>query len=352
MIKKFYLLLIPVLIFSAALRADEDAPTVAEEEGVSTSEESVVAESVEPAEKTASEPAPEQPAEIPEAEIIEMIGYWTAQGGGVPMMKLNDSEVEALLTGLIGGLTGDKKLKDFSEESVTEAINELNTRLKAIDEGAEKIPAVSKDTLQKIGFVIFMRSGLMQLEFAAEDVDFIKKGFIAAASMTEPDPELKAKLPVVQEYIKNRFEGMKAKTALEAEKMAAERIAAGKDFFEELAKDTDVQKSESGLYYKILKPGADEKPTMKDSVLVHYRGTLIDGTKFDSSHDHGKPVEFPLDGVVKGFGEGLTKIGAGGKIILYIPSELGYGNSPRPGGPIKPGDTLIFECELIEVNPE
>lgn len=343
MIKKFYLLLIPVLICSAALKADGDSPTVAEEEDVPASEESAASESLEPA---------EQSAEISEAEIIETIGYWTAQGGGVPMMKLDDSEIEALLTGLIGGLTGDKKLEDFSEESVTEAINELNTRLKAIDEGAEEIPAVSKDALQKIGFIIFMRSGLMQLGFAAEDVDLIKKGFIAAASTAEPDPELKAKLPAVQEYIKDRFEAMKAKTALEAEKMAAERIAAGKAFFEKLAKDADIQKSESGLHYKILRPGADEKPTMKDSVLVHYKGTLIDGTKFDSSYDHGNPVEFPLDGVVKGFGEGLTKIGAGGKIILYIPSKLGYGNSPRPGGPIKPGDTLIFECELIEVNPE
>jgi FKBP-type peptidyl-prolyl cis-trans isomerase len=85
-------------------------------------------------------------------------------------------------------------------------------------------------------------------------------------------------------------------------------------------------------------------------VLVHYKGTLIDGTQFDSSYDRGAPATFRLDQVVKGFGEGLTKIGAGGKIILYIPSELGYGNSPRPGGVIKPGDTLIFECELLEVN--
>ena len=212
MIKKFYLLLIPVLICSAALKADGDSPTVAEEEDVPASEESAASESLEPA---------EQSAEISEAEIIETIGYWTAQGGGVPMMKLDDSEIEALLTGLIGGLTGDKKLEDFSEESVTEAINELNTRLKAIDGGAEEIPAVSKDALQKIGFIIFMRSGLMQLGFAAEDVDLIKKGFIAAASTAEPDPELKAKLPAVQGYIKDRFEAMKAKTALEAEKMAA-----------------------------------------------------------------------------------------------------------------------------------
>ena len=365
MIKKLYLLLIPFLVCSAILNADEDASAVPEQKDVPASE------SVKPAEETASVPAPEKSAELSEAEIVEMVGYWTAQGGGVPMMQLDDSGLTALVTGLVEGLTGKKKLNDFSEESVMEAINELNKRLKAIDElnkklkatdeeneedgedeENEEIPEVSEDTLQKIGYVIFMRSGLMQLEFAGEEVDLIKKGFIAAANKTSPSSEPQAKLPIVQEYIKKRFEAIQAKAALKAEKMAAKRIAAGNAFFEELAEDADVQKSESGLHYKVLEPGADEKPTMKDSVLVHYKGTLIDGTKFDSSYDRGKPAEFPLDGVVKGFGEGLTKIGAGGKIILYIPSELGYGNSPRPGGPIKPGDTLIFECELIEVNPE
>ena len=90
---------------------------------------------------------------------------------------------------------------------------------------------------------------------------------------------------------------------------------------------------------------------MTDSVLVHYKGTLIDGTQFDSSYDRGAPATFRLNQVVKGFGEGLTKVGAGGRIILYMSSELGYGNSPRPGGVIKPGDSLIFECELLEVDP-
>jgi len=105
------------------------------------------------------------------------------------------------------------------------------------------------------------------------------------------------------------------------------------------------------LYYKVLDPGTGPAPSLTDSVLVHYKGTLIDGTQFDSSYDRGAPATFGLNQVVAGFGEGLTKIGVGGKIILYMPSELGYGNSPRPGGAIKPGDSLIFECELLEVDP-
>jgi FKBP-type peptidyl-prolyl cis-trans isomerase len=163
---------------------------------------------------------------------------------------------------------------------------------------------------------------------------------------------MQAKLSAFQEFIQKRVTVLQAKMAAEAETIAAERTAAAKVFFEELALDPEVQKSESGLYYKILESGAYEKPTLEDTVLVNYKGTLIDGDQFDSSYDRGEPAKFPLNAVVPGFGEGLTKIGVGGKIILYIPSELGYGNSPRPGGKIKPGDALIFECELIEVNPE
>ena len=85
-------------------------------------------------------------------------------------------------------------------------------------------------------------------------------------------------------------------------------------------------------------------------VRLHYHGTLIDGTVFDSSVDRGQPASFPMNGVIKGFSGGLTKTEVGGKIRIYIPSELGYGDNPRPGGKIKPGDTLIFECELLGIN--
>ncbi|MEC7609190.1 MAG: FKBP-type peptidyl-prolyl cis-trans isomerase, partial [Verrucomicrobiota bacterium] len=132
---------------------------------------------------------------------------------------------------------------------------------------------------------------------------------------------------------------------------AQENIAAGKVFISNMQGDEDLQSTDSGLYYKIVEPGEGDRPSLTDSVLVHYKGTRIDGTTFDSSYERGEPATFPLNGVVAGFGEGLTKIAAGGKIILYIPSDLGYGNTPRPGGEIQPGDTLVFECELIEINP-
>jgi FKBP-type peptidyl-prolyl cis-trans isomerase len=88
---------------------------------------------------------------------------------------------------------------------------------------------------------------------------------------------------------------------------------------------------------------------MDDTVRLHYHGTLTDGTVFDSSVERQQPASFPMRGVIKGFSGGLTKVKVGGKVRIYIPSELGYGDNPRPGGKIKPGDTLIFECELLEI---
>lgn len=365
MFKKFYLLALIFLAASSLLQADETEPVAVEKSSI--------------VEEIASK-IPEIP-EVPEEELIELVGYFTALSGGVPALKLNEVEVAALSEGLEKGIAGEWSLQDFPQEAIQAAFVQAQARATALqkeetdeddeeetdeaEEDAEageevaesgedviEIPVIDLDALKKIGLVMVSQSGLDQLGFSVEDAARIKKGFITGSSVTEPGAEIEAKMPAFQKFIRARVEKAQAAAAAKAEAVAAERIATGKAFFEELVEDADVQKSESGLHYKVLEPGADEKPTLQDTVLVHYKGTLIDGTKFDSSYDRGTPAKFPLSGVVPGFGEGLTKVGAGGKIILYIPSELGYGNSPRPGGAIKPGDTLIFECELIEVNPE
>ncbi|MGJ8639425.1 MAG: FKBP-type peptidyl-prolyl cis-trans isomerase [Opitutaceae bacterium] len=217
---------------------------------------------------------------------------------------------------------------------------------------APAAPEVSQvELVEMLGYLTVFQSGMKELGFTPEDAPAISKGIARALGDDAPDQSMLAKMPAFQTFIQARAEKAQAAAAVEAEAAAAGGIEAGKAFFESLKGQEGVESTESGLHYKVTQAGEGDMPTMTDTVLVHYKGTLIDGTQFDSSYDRGQPATFPLNGVVPGFGEGLTKVAPGGKITLYIPSDLGYGNSPRPGGAIKPGDTLIFECELIEVNP-
>ena len=125
-------------------------------------------------------------------------------------------------------------------------------------------------------------------------------------------------------------------------------LETGAAFLEANAKKDGVITTESGLQYKIIKPGTGTIPTPENRVLCHYTGTLIDGTKFDSSVDRGKPAEFAVKGVIKGWTEALQLMKEGAQWELYIPSNLAYGERGS-GNKIGPNKTLIFQIELIEV---
>jgi FKBP-type peptidyl-prolyl cis-trans isomerase len=122
-------------------------------------------------------------------------------------------------------------------------------------------------------------------------------------------------------------------------------------FLEENAKKEGVVVDSSGLQYRVIVEGNGPKPLATDVVKVHYHGTRIDGTVFDSSVEKGEPLVIPLNRVISGWTIGVQKMSIGSKYIFYIPSELAYGANPRPGGPVKPNDLLIFEVELLEINP-
>jgi FKBP-type peptidyl-prolyl cis-trans isomerase FklB len=128
-----------------------------------------------------------------------------------------------------------------------------------------------------------------------------------------------------------------------------ENRVAGEAFLAENGKKPGVTTTESGLQYEVITMGKGAKPSASDQVKVHYTGTLIDGTKFDSSVDRGEPATFPVGGVIRGWVEALQLMPVGSKWKLYIPSDLAYGPSGGPGGAIPGNSALIFDVELLDI---
>ena len=127
-------------------------------------------------------------------------------------------------------------------------------------------------------------------------------------------------------------------------------LKAGREFLGNNKNAPGVVTLPSGLQYKIVTQGTGAKPVSTDKVTVHYHGMLIDGRVFDSSVERNQPIELPVTGVIAGWIEALQLMPVGSKWILYIPSELAYGENPRPGGLIEPNMALIFEVELLSIN--
>lgn len=160
-----------------------------------------------------------------------------------------------------------------------------------------------------------------------------------------------AALDGVKGPINDRQAQMKIQQYLQ-QRMAAAQAKKSADFFAELESNPNVKKSDTGLYYEIIEAGDDSRAGETDTVKLNYEGALPDGTVFDSSFERGNPATFPVSGVVPGFGEGVQLVGPGGKVKLYIPANLGYGERPPPGSGIPPNSPLVFDVEMIEINPE
>ena len=141
---------------------------------------------------------------------------------------------------------------------------------------------------------------------------------------------------------------MQGKQQAAAEVAGETNRVAGQAFLAEKESADDVQKTESGLLYKVLVEGDGASPKATDTVDCHYRGTLIDGTEFDSSHSRGQSASFPVNGVIQGWQEALPMMKVGAKWELYIHADLAYGNQGA-GNDIAPGAALIFEIELLAI---
>ncbi|MBP1673541.1 MAG: Peptidylprolyl isomerase [Bacteroidetes bacterium] len=171
------------------------------------------------------------------------------------------------------------------------------------------------------------------------DFEVFKEGFLAGMNGTNKFSQEQMQA-IFQEL--NQMIQAKQNAGADAEK------AIGKKFLDENKTKEGVITTASGLQYKVVTMGTGAKPTATDVVKVHYHGTTIDGTVFDSSVQRGEPISFPLNQVIPGWTEGVQLMPVGSKFIFYIPSNLAYGDQGA-GGVIKPGSTLIFEVELIEI---
>ena len=152
-----------------------------------------------------------------------------------------------------------------------------------------------------------------------------------------------------KEVIREYFTEMEKQQQAEAAKAGAANKAAGEAFLAENGKRAEVKTTASGLQYEVLEEGSGPRPTAQDQVEVHYTGKLIDGTVFDSSVERGVPATFGVTQVIPGWVEALQLMNAGSKWRLFIPSQLAYGPTGTPGGPIGPDCTLIFDVELLKV---
>lgn len=151
-----------------------------------------------------------------------------------------------------------------------------------------------------------------------------------------------------QQVLTAYFQKKQAEKMKKQQEEAEKEKVVGEKFLEENKSKAGVKVTESGLQYIVLKEGTGAKPTAESKVKVHYHGTLIDGTVFDSSVDRGEPTEFGVGQVIRGWTEGLQLMSVGSKYKFFIPQDLGYG-ARQAGEKIKPYSTLIFEVELLEI---
>mgnify|MGYP000112913782 CR=1 FL=1 len=224
--------------------------------------------------------------------------------------------------------------------------------IKGLNEGANKTS--KKDIAYMAGLQIGqqisnqMMNGISQDLFAGDSTKTISKdnfmaGFIAGTLEKGGVMTMEA----AQEYTRTAMETIKAKAM---EEKYADNKAAGEKFLAENKTKEGVKTTESGLQYKVITEGKGEIPADTCKVKVNYKGTLIDGTEFDSSYKRNEPATFRANQVIKGWTEALTMMPVGSKWELYIPQELAYGS--RESGQIKPFSTLIFEVELVGIEKD
>ncbi len=208
--------------------------------------------------------------------------------------------------------------------------------------------------LDSVSYAVGLNMGSqMRAGFDEIDVDMYIQGLRSGIDSTDVLLDQAGAQQVVQSYFQKKQQEEAKKKQEEAEKKALEEYgdvkAEGEKFLEENMTKEGVEITESGLQYIVMKEGDGEKPESTSKIKIHYHGTLIDGTVFDSSVDRGEPYESLANQFIPGFSEGLLLMPVGSKYKFFIPQDIAYGANVRPGGAIKPFSALIFEVELLEI---
>ena len=196
-------------------------------------------------------------------------------------------------------------------------------------------PSMTDDekTVYSLGLSIYR--SLSQFDLSPAEIDLVKRA-ISDAAAKNPAVDLNTWGPKIQAFA----------TARQA-RVAGREKASSDEYIAKAAAEPGSVKTETGLVYRELTVGAGELPKATDTVKVNYRGTFTNGTEFDSSYSRNQPAEFPLNGVIKCWTEGVQKMKVGGKSRLVCPSDIAYGEGGRPG--IPGGATLVFEIELLSI---
>lgn len=219
-------------------------------------------------------------------------------------------------------------------------------------DAAGKIPGLATEK-EQVSYTIGMEMG-KSLKPIKDEVDLatLKRALDDVIN----DKKLLMNDEQVAEVMQTFSAKMQAKQQEEMAKKQAEMAAQGKKnvelektFLAANGKKPGVVTTSSGLQYQVITQGTGPKPKMEDRVSVHYAGSLLDGTEFDSSYKRNEPAQFVLKQVVPGWTEGLQLMPLGSKYKLWVPAKLGYGEAGTPGGPIPPNSTLVFEVELLQI---
>ena len=199
-----------------------------------------------------------------------------------------------------------------------------------------------KDSKDKVSYSIGLNIGL---NLKKQNVSINPDTFVLGLK-----DALAGKPQMTEEQVKETMTAFEKEMIDKQKATGVKNGADGEKFLAENKKKEGVKTTASGLQYKVVKEGTGAQPKEKDTVMANYRGTLIDGTEFDSSYTRGQPATFPVSGVIKGWTEALQMMKVGSKYQLFIPANLAYGE--RAIGPdIGPNSTLIFEVELLDVKP-